>query len=197
MDHHDDTVDLVATDTFASRCPDCDAVIRTVDGVEQDHDCPMPVALRGRVGAAWADGERWVLEHLAEYGLTRAGERRGEFAQLVDAIGGWHLGRWGDPGTVTMAAKLAEEVGEVCEAAVKVSQGHPRAGEMDYGGELADVVIVAAAAAGLAGVDLEARVLEKFAAISPAATGDLRDSQGRRICSECGDELAYCGGIHR
>lgn len=96
-------------------------------------------------------------------------------SDLQDVIGGWHVGRWGDPGPVTMAAKLAEEVGEVCEAAVKTSQDHPRAGEMDYGGELADVVIVALAAADLAGVDLAARVAEKLRAmkVAPAALADL------------------------
>lgn len=94
---------------------------------------------------------------------------------LQDVVGGWHIGRWGDPGPVTMAAKLAEEVGEVCEAAVKVAQGHPRASEMDFGGELADVVIVALAAASLANVDLSDRVVEKLRAmnVAPAALADI------------------------
>lgn len=94
---------------------------------------------------------------------------------LQDIVGHWHLARWGAPDQPFMAAKLAEEVGEVCEAAVKVVQGHPRADEMDYGAELADVVIVALASAHLSGVDLGQLVEDRVDRLAPAALRAARD----------------------
>lgn len=82
---------------------------------------------------------------------------------LQAAVGAWHRERWGIADRIMMAAKLAEEVGEVCEAAVKQAQGHPDAADLDYGAELGDVVIVALAAADLAGYNLTDTVLVKLA----------------------------------
>lgn len=78
-------------------------------------------------------------------------------------VGQWHRDVWGDPGLAMLALKLAEEVGEVAEAVVKVEQGHPRAGEMDLPQELADVVVVVLAFADLVGVDLQAELTAKVA----------------------------------
>lgn len=114
---------------------------------------------------------------------------------LQARLGKWHVDKWGAPSRVFMAAKLAEEVGEVCEAAVKAEQGHPKADQLDYGSELADVVIVALCAASIHGVDLAAEVASKVYKVDP--DGDLphhRDAYGRLICVHCRDEVAYCGG---
>jgi|GEM_PF-6279675 len=73
---------------------------------------------------------------------------------LVSLTGAWHRRTWGAPDRVFFAAKLAEEVGEVAEAAVKQAQDHPKAAKLDFGSELADVVIVAMSAASIHGIDL-------------------------------------------
>lgn len=100
----------------------------------------------------------------------RAGLDRDDIVLPQRRAGAWHRDRWGDPGRVTLAAKLAEEVGEVCEAAVKQAQGHPKAGDLDYGAELADVVIVAVCAADLAGVDLGHEVASKLDVLTGGAS---------------------------
>lgn len=74
----------------------------------------------------------------------------------------WHESAWGNPGTERMGLKLAEEVGEVCEALVKVGQGHPKAPQLDLGAELADVFIVLTILASEAGLDLQSCVENKF-----------------------------------
>lgn len=88
-------------------------------------------------------------------------------SELQGRLGRWHSDKWGRPSRTFMAAKLAEEVGEVCEAAVKDEQGHPRADQLDYGAELADVVIVAICAASIHGVDLAGEIGRKVAALDP------------------------------
>ena len=76
----------------------------------------------------------------------------------------WHEWKWGRPSLPLLAAKLAEETGEVCEAVVKTEQGHPKAEELDLAGELADVVVVAMVLSWRAGIDLQSHVAETVAA---------------------------------
>lgn len=78
--------------------------------------------------------------------------------EMQSDLAWWHAWKWGEPPLTLLAAKLAEEVGEVCEAIVKTEQDHPKAAELDLGGELADVVVVAMVTAWRAGIDLQARV---------------------------------------
>ena len=73
----DDNGDVIATDTFTSRCPDCQDPIQTTDGVSEAHACEMPERLRGLIGQAWADGERWVQDHPEQYGLVRVDDPNG------------------------------------------------------------------------------------------------------------------------
>lgn len=73
MEYHDDTGTTIAWDTFTHPCIDCGDPIEVVDGQSNPHNCPMPEHLRGRIAQAWADGERWVLDHPEQYGLVREG----------------------------------------------------------------------------------------------------------------------------
>lgn len=70
MNWHGEDGGLIVTDTFTSRCPDCQDPIEVVDGQSEPHDCEMPERLRGLIGQGWAEGERWVLDHPEQYGLT-------------------------------------------------------------------------------------------------------------------------------
>lgn len=72
MNYYDNHGTLVMWDTFDYECPDCIQTIHVVDGQSDPHDCPVPEELRGRVGKAWAEGERWVLDHPEDYGLVVA-----------------------------------------------------------------------------------------------------------------------------
>ena len=70
MNYYNENGDLLFTDTFTSKCPDCADPIEVVDGLADPHDCEMPERFRGMVGQAWADAEQWVLDHPEQYGLV-------------------------------------------------------------------------------------------------------------------------------
>lgn len=69
------------------------------------------------------------------------------------AIAAWHDNRWPDKDDRHVAAKLAEETGEVCGAFIKYAEG--RASLFDAINEMGDVLIVLSVLAGRMGWSLE------------------------------------------
>lgn len=73
-------------------------------------------------------------------------------SEMVGQVAAWHLVTFPDAGVPVIAAKLLEEAFELQDAGSKV----------DVADELADVVLVAFALAGRAGINLERAIEEKF-----------------------------------
>lgn len=135
------------------RCP-CDYGLRD--------DCPVhrPDPEGDRQRAA-------LRERLAELTaeLTAKDRPAGEPMTLRDwqrRVARWHRNRHPHHGALLKALKLAEEAGEACAAVLKVAEGHPRAAEMDLGGELADVLIVVLTLADHEGLDMAELLAAKF-----------------------------------
>ena len=79
------------------------------------------------------------------------------------AILAWHDAKWPDKTDITLSAKLAEETGEVCGAAIKTMEG--RRTEQDLKDELGDVLIVASVIAARHGWTLSEVRSERFAEV--------------------------------
>ncbi len=73
-------------------------------------------------------------------------------SEMVGQVAAWHLVVFPDAGVPVISAKLLEESFELQDAGSKV----------ELADELADVVLVAFALAGRAGINLEKAVEEKF-----------------------------------
>lgn len=118
---------VVASDNFEAPCVDCGRAVKVDRGIEQDHDCPMPVALRGRVGEAWGAGERWVLDHLADYGLSRVAGPGANDGQVLAEIAQERTrqdAKWGEQnhpdGTgAPGSAEVADSAREACDRAAE------------------------------------------------------------------------------
>lgn len=122
-----------------------------------------------------------------------------------DRLAAWRGDRFGPPSLPLIALKLAEETGEVCEAILKPTEGHPDADRMDLGWELADVVAVALAAADVAGYDMDAELVRRTNAYpdwpgEPSSDRDLLEAVAaaarkavQPVCDVCADS-AWCGG---
>lgn len=72
--------------------------------------------------------------------------------EMVNQVCAWHMVTFPDASPDVVAAKLLEEAFELQDAR----------GDVNVADELADVVLVAFALAGRAGLDLERAVVEKF-----------------------------------
>lgn len=73
-------------------------------------------------------------------------------AELAQRVAAWHMVTFPDHTAEEVAAKLLEEAFELQDAR----------GDVNVADELADVMLVALALAGRAGLDIERALLEKF-----------------------------------
>ena len=115
-------------------------------------------------GVVADDAPTWVRRLEDACSLIRTLEMGEDARPFEDVIAEWHDSKWGDKDDRVVAAKLAEECGEVCGALIKLAED--RRTLFDVKDELGDVLVVLSVLAGRHGWTLDDLRADRFESVA-------------------------------